>query len=90
MKLPPVLQYHIVAYFHLSGCPIIALSPSTIKPKKLKQLMNCWKEPLRELGLSSRSYRSNGQRLVKVWEAAVGGVWAFPGTGRAVTPPGRK
>ena len=23
-------------------------------------------------------------------EAAVGGVWAFPGTGRTVTPPGRK
>ena len=41
-------------------------SGSTIEPKKLKQLMNCWKEPLRELGLSFRSYRSNGQRLVEV------------------------
>ena len=30
-------------------------SGSTIEPKKLKQLMNCWKEPLRELGLSFRS-----------------------------------
>ena len=37
-----------------------------IEHKKLKQLMNCWKEPLRELGLTSRSYRSNGQRLVEV------------------------
>ena len=41
-------------------------SGSTIEPKKLKQLMNCWKEPLRELGLSFHSYRSNGQRLVDV------------------------
>ena len=41
-------------------------SGSTIEPKKLKQLMNCWKESLRELGLSFRSYRSNGQRLVEV------------------------
>lgn len=41
-------------------------SGSTIEPKKLKQLMNCWKAPLRELGLSFRSYRSNGQRLVEV------------------------
>ena len=41
-------------------------SGSTLEPKKLKQLMNCWKEPLRGLGLSFRSYRSNGQRLVEV------------------------
>ena len=41
-------------------------SGSSIEPKKLKQLMNCWKDPLRELGLSFRSYRSNGQRLVEV------------------------
>ena len=41
-------------------------SGSTLEPKKLKQLMNCWKEPLRELGLSFHSYRSNGQRLVEV------------------------
>lgn len=39
---------------------------STTEPKKLKQLMNRWKEKLRELGLSFRSYRSNGQRLVEV------------------------
>ena len=39
---------------------------STMEPKKLKQLMNRWKEKLRELGLTFRSYRSNGQRLVEV------------------------
>lgn len=39
---------------------------STIEPKRLKQLMNRWKEKLRELGLTFRSYRSNGQRLVEV------------------------
>lgn len=39
---------------------------NTIEPKRLKQLMNLWKEKLRELGLTFRSYRSNGQRLVEV------------------------
>ncbi len=39
---------------------------STIEPKRLKQLMNRYKEKLRELGLTFRSYRSNGQRLVEV------------------------
>lgn len=39
---------------------------NAIEPKKLKQLMNRWKEKLRELGLTFRSYRSNGQRLVEV------------------------
>ena len=39
---------------------------SAIEPKRLKQLMNCSKEALRELGLTFRSYRSNGQRLVEV------------------------
>lgn len=43
-----------------------ASSGSTIEPKRLKQLMNCSKEALRELGLIFRSYRSNGQRLVEV------------------------
>ena len=28
--------------------------------------MNCWREALREQGVSFRSYRSNGQRLVEV------------------------
>lgn len=41
-------------------------SGSNIEPKRLKQLMNCSKEALRELGLTFRSYRSNGQRLVEV------------------------
>ena len=41
-------------------------SGSSIEPKRLKQLMNCSKEALRELGLTFRSYRSNGQRLVEV------------------------
>ena len=39
---------------------------NTIEPKRLKQLMNLWKENLRELGVTFRSYRSNGQRLVEV------------------------
>lgn len=39
---------------------------STIEPKRLKQLMNRWKDKLRELGLTFHSYRSNGQRLVEV------------------------
>ena len=30
-------------------------------------MMNCWREQLRELGVTFRSYRSNGQRLVEVW-----------------------
>ena len=38
----------------------------TVEPKRLKQLMNCWREQLRELGVTFRSYRSNGQRLVEV------------------------
>ena len=37
-----------------------------IEPKRLKQMMNLWKDNLRELGLTFRSYRSNGQRLVEV------------------------
>lgn len=41
-----------------SGC--------AVEPKRLKQLMNCSKEALRELGLTFHSYRSNGQRLVEV------------------------
>lgn len=39
---------------------------NTIEPKRLKQQMNRWKENLRELGVTFRSYRSNGQRLVEV------------------------
>ena len=39
---------------------------NTIEPKRLKQVMNLWKENLRELGVTFRSYRSNGQRLVDV------------------------
>ena len=39
---------------------------NAIEPKRLKQMMNLWKENLRELGLTFRSYRSNGQRLVEV------------------------
>lgn len=42
-------------------------SGSAVEPKRLKQLMNCSKEALRELGLTFRSYRSNGQRRVEVW-----------------------
>ena len=39
---------------------------NTMEPKKLKQMMNRWKEKLLELGVTFRSYRSNGQRLVEV------------------------
>ena len=38
-----------------------------VEPKRLKQMMNCWREQLRELGVTFRSYRSNGQRLAEVW-----------------------
>ena len=43
-----------------------ACTGNTIEPKRLKQMMNRWKEKLRELGVTFRSYRSNGQRLVEV------------------------
>ena len=43
-----------------------AYTGNTIEPKRLKQMMNLWKENLRELGVTFRSYRSNGQRLVDV------------------------
>ena len=39
---------------------------TAMEAKRLKQLMNCWRESLREVGVSFRSYRSNGQRLVEV------------------------
>ena len=39
---------------------------SAMEPKRLKQMMNLWKDNLRELGLTFRSYRSNGQRMVEV------------------------
>ena len=41
-------------------------SECSVEPKRLKQLMNCWREQLRELGVIFRSYRSNGHRLVEV------------------------
>ena len=43
-----------------------SVSNMEVEPKRLKQLMNCWREQLRELGVTFRSYRSNGQRLVEV------------------------
>ena len=43
-----------------------SVSNMEVEPKRLKQLMNCWREQLRELGITFRSYRSNGQRLVEV------------------------
>ena len=52
-----------------SAKPVVSLcwgTGSAIEPRRLKQLMNCSKEALRELGLTFRSYRSNGQRLVEV------------------------
>lgn len=37
-----------------------------VEPKRLKQLMNRFRDSLQELGLTFRSHRSNGQRLVEV------------------------
>ena len=37
-----------------------------LEPKRLKQLMNRFRDSLQELGLTFRSHRSNGQRLVEV------------------------
>lgn len=37
-----------------------------ISPKGLKQMMNKWRYTLEENGVSFRSYRSNGQRLVDI------------------------
>lgn len=75
MLLPPelnaFLEYMKEVKFFSGGNTELAeaFSASTgsaIEPKRLKQLMNCSKEALRELGLTFRSYRSNGQRLVEV------------------------
>ena len=37
-----------------------------VNPKSLKQMMNRWRIPLQEQGVTFRSYRSNTQRLVDV------------------------
>lgn len=37
-----------------------------VNPKSLKQMMNRWRIPLQEQGITFRSYRSNTQRLVDV------------------------
>lgn len=75
MLLPPelnaFLEYMKEVKFFSGGNTELAeafnaSSGSTIEPKRLKQLMNCSKEALRELGLTFRSHRSNGQRLVEV------------------------
>ena len=75
MLLPPelnaFLEYMKEVRFYSGGNTELAdaftsHSGTSIEPKRLKQLMNCSKEALRELGLTFRSYRSNGQRLVEV------------------------
>lgn len=75
MLLPPelnaFLEYMKEVKFFSGGNTELAdafnaFSGSAVEPKRLKQLMNCSKEALRELGLTFRSYRSNGQRLVEV------------------------
>lgn len=75
MLLPPelnvFLEYMKEVKFFSGGNTELAeafnvFSGSNIEPKRLKQLMNCSKEALRELGLTFRIYRSNGQRLVEV------------------------
>lgn len=70
-ELVTFLQYMKEAEFFSGGNSELAnafntYSGNTMEPKKLKQLMNRWREKLRELGLTFRSYRSNGQRLVDV------------------------
>lgn len=75
MLLPPelnaFLEYMKEVRFYSGGNTELAdaftsHSGTSIEPKRLKQLMNCSKEALRELGLTFRSYRSNRQRLVEV------------------------
>ncbi|MGN1027463.1 MAG: AAA family ATPase [Faecousia sp.] len=75
MLLPPelnvFLEYMKEVKFFSGGNTELAdafnvVSGNAIEPKRLKQLMNCSKESLRELGVTFRSYRSNGQRLVEV------------------------
>lgn len=41
-------------------------SGTEVEPKRLKQLMNRFRDSLQELGLTFRSHRSNGQRMVEV------------------------
>lgn len=48
-----------------------AQSGCAVSPKGLKQMMNKWRYQLEEQGVSFRSYRSNGQRLVEVSFSAV-------------------
>lgn len=73
--LPPelifLLEYMKEVKFFSGGNTELADALNThageaVEPKRLKQLMNCWREQLRELGVTFRSYRSNGQRLVEV------------------------
>jgi len=70
-ELMHFLEYMKEAKFFSGGNTELAESfnahtGNTIEPKRLKQMMNLWKENLRELGMTFRSYRSNGQRLVEV------------------------
>ena len=55
-----------------------AHSGAAISPKGLKQMMNKWRYPLEEQGVSFRSYRSNGQRLVEVSFSALESVESDP------------
>jgi len=45
---------------------VFAYTGVAVEPKRLKQLMNVWRETLGEQGVTFRSHRSNGQRLVEV------------------------
>lgn len=40
-----------------------------VNPKSLKQMMNRWRIPLQEQGITFRSYRSNTQRL-RMWSTS--------------------
>lgn len=70
-ELNTLLEYMKEVKFFSGGNTELAEAFNTYsgnapEPKKLKQLMNRSKEKLQELGLTFRSYRSNGQRLVEV------------------------
>ena len=73
--LPPELIFFLeymktVGYFSGGNTELAdrfrEYSGTEMEPKRLKQLMNRFRDSLQELGLTFRSHRSNGQRLVEV------------------------
>ena len=73
--MPPELQAFLaymkeIKYFSGRNCDMTdafnRFSGCSIEPRRLKQMMNGWRETLEKEGLTFRSYRSNGLRLVEV------------------------